>query len=46
MSSPAVKEAADLKLGFKNRLKKLFRDDIKKKIESEFTKEMKELGYL
>ncbi len=33
-------------LGFNNRWKKLLRDDIKKKIESEFTKEMKELGYL
>ena len=33
-------------LGFNNRWKKLLRDDIKEKIEGEFTKEMKELGYL
>ena len=33
-------------LGFNNRWKKLLRDDIKEKIESEFTEEMKELGYL
>ena len=33
-------------LGFNNKWKKLLREDIRIKIESEFNKEMKELGYL
>ena len=33
-------------MGFNNRWKKLLREDIRKKIEIEFSKEMKELGYI
>ena len=33
-------------MGFNNRWKKLLREDIRKKIETEFAKEMKELGYI
>ena len=33
-------------LGFNNKWKKLLREDIRIKIENEFNKEMKELGYL
>ena len=33
-------------MGFNNRWKKLLREDIGKKIEIEFSKEMKELGYI
>ena len=33
-------------MGFNKRWKKLLREDIRKKIETEFAKEMKELGYI
>ena len=33
-------------MGFNNRWKKLLREDIRKKIEIEFSKEKKELGYI
>ena len=45
-SKEEKKKKVFFNLGFNNRWKKLLREDIRKKIEIEFKKEMKELGYL
>ena len=45
-SNEEKKKKVFFNLGFNNRWKKLLKEEIREKIEIEFNKEMRELGYL